>query len=85
MKAAIVRARVEENLKVDVEAIFNELGLSTSEAINLFLAQVRLKRGLPFPIQIPNEITAQTFTDTDVDRNLVPCTDAEDMFKKLGI
>jgi len=84
-KSAMIRARVEPDLKTDVEKIFATLGLSTTEAINLFYRQVRLRKGLPFEVKIPNQTTIQTFQDTDAGRNIVECEDAEDMFEKLGI
>jgi DNA-damage-inducible protein J len=85
MKSGIVRARVDEHLKEDAEVIFHQLGLSTSEAINLFLAQVKLKRGMPFPLRVPNDVTLKTFADTDAGKNLVCSKEATDMFKKLGL
>lgn len=84
-KTATVRARVNPELKVEVEKLFKELGLSTTEAINLFYRQVRLRNGLPFSVVIPNETTEKVFKDTDAKRNLIRCEDAEDMFQKLGI
>ena len=84
-KTATVRARVNPELKVEVERLFKELGLSTTEAINLFYRQVRLRNGLPFSVVIPNETTEKVFKDTDAKRNLKRCEDAEDMFQKLGI
>ena len=33
---ALIRARTEASLKTEVERIFKELGLTTTEAINLF-------------------------------------------------
>ena len=54
-KTETVRARIEPKLKRDAEAVLTKLGLSTSEAITLFLRQVTLRRGLPFPVQLPNE------------------------------
>ena len=56
-KTETVRARIEPELKRDAETVLSELGLSTSEAITLFLRQVILRRGLPFPVQIPNQET----------------------------
>lgn len=85
MKAAIIRARVDEDLKTEFESVLNELGLSVSEAINLFVRQVKLHKGIPFDIKIPNKTTRKTFEDTDKKRNLIRCKDAKDMFKKLGI
>ncbi len=47
----VVRARVDPSLKMDAEAVFQGLGLTTTEAIRMFLAQVRLRRGLPFRVE----------------------------------
>jgi DNA-damage-inducible protein J len=50
---ATIRARISRLLKDDTDAVFQELGLSSSEAIRLFLNQVRLHRGLPFAVNLP--------------------------------
>ena len=84
-KTATVRARIEPNLKTDVENLFKKLGLSTTEAINLFYRQVKMRKGLPFNVVIPNKTTEKVFKDTDIERNLIRCEDADDMFDKLGI
>ena len=49
-KDSYVRARVDSTLKRDSERILERLGLSTTEAIRLFLVQVRLQEGLPFHV-----------------------------------
>ena len=84
-KSATVRARIEPNLKNKAEKVFRELGLSTTQAINLFYRQVELRNGLPFDVVIPNKTTRRTFLDTDAGKDLILCEDADDMFKKLGI
>ncbi|MEA2987986.1 MAG: DNA protein [Alphaproteobacteria bacterium] len=52
-----IRARVEPALKRGAEAVLKKIGLTPSEAITLFLTQVKLSKGLPFPVQIPNKAT----------------------------
>ncbi len=84
-KISTVRARINPTLKKDVEGLFEKLGLSTTEAINLFYKQVKLRNGLPFNVVVPNKTTAKVLKDTDVGNNLVRCEDTEDMFNKLGI
>lgn len=84
-KTATVRARIEPDLKTDVENLFKKLGLSTTEAINLCYRQVKLRKGLPFSVAIPNKTTEKAFKDTDAGRNLIRCDDADDMLDKLGI
>ncbi len=84
-KTATIRARIEPALKEDVEKLFNKIGLTTTEAINLFYRQVKLRNGLPFSVVIPNKTTEKVFKDTDAKRNLIRCENADDMFDKLGI
>jgi DNA-damage-inducible protein J len=55
MKDAVVRARVEPHLKEEAETIFECLGISTTEAIRMFLTQVKMRRGLPFAVEVPEE------------------------------
>ncbi len=83
-KTATVRARINPDLKNRVEKLFEKLGLSTTEAINLFYIQVNLQKGLPFNVELPNKETEEVFKDTDENRNLIRCDDAEDMFDKIG-
>ena len=84
-KEATVRARIDPDLKAEVEQLFKELGLSTTEAITLFYHQVKLRRGLPFDVVIPNETTERTLKNTDAEIDLVRFDNADDMFKQLGI
>ena len=53
MKEAVVRARVDSALKEEAEAVFGALGIITTEAIRMFLSQVRMRKGLPFAVEIP--------------------------------
>ncbi|MDJ0650543.1 MAG: type II toxin-antitoxin system RelB/DinJ family antitoxin [Xenococcaceae cyanobacterium MO_188.B19] len=84
-KTATVRARIQPELKANVEEIFQQLGLTTTEAITLFYQQVALRKGLPFAVKIPNKTTEETFKKTDRGEELISCQSAEDMFDSLGI
>lgn len=37
--------------------MFDQLGLTASQAISLFYRQVDLQQGIPFPVEIPNAET----------------------------
>ena len=84
-KSAMVRARVEPELKEHAESVFQELGLNATQAITMFYKQVELRGGLPFEVAILKETTKRTFKATDAGRDLVICEDAEDMFNQLGV
>ncbi|OHE12373.1 MAG: hypothetical protein A3J96_07355 [Sulfurimonas sp. RIFOXYC2_FULL_36_7] len=63
MLDATVRARIDSGLKNEVEAIFHELGLTTSQAITLFFKKVKIERGIPFELKIPNETTIKAMNE----------------------
>ncbi len=84
-KTAMINARTDKELKEDVEIILKELGISTTEAINIFFRQVKMRRGLPFTVEIPNAETLKTFRDSEAGKGLVENKDADEMFRKLGI
>ncbi|RCX17991.1 DNA-damage-inducible protein J [Anaerobacterium chartisolvens] len=52
-KSETLHIRVEPAVKAGVEATLKTLGLSTTEAINIFLHQVILAGGLPFEVKNP--------------------------------
>jgi len=84
-KSSSIHARIEPDLKEEAEAILKKLGLNASQAITLFYQQIRLTRGLPLVLRVPNETTRQTLDDTDAGKNLVYCRDAEDLFDRLKL
>ncbi len=82
-RTATVRARVEPRLKADVEKLLHRIGMSTTEAITVFYNQIRLRQGLPFPVEIPNAITRKTFESTDRGEDLHTYDTLDQMFKAL--
>lgn len=57
LKDQYVRARVPQALKEDAEHILQQVGLSTSDAIRLFLTQVVNRGHFPLELQTPNQMT----------------------------
>ena len=43
--------RINDNIKKEVTPILDDLGLSLSEAINIFLHQIKLNNGIPFDLR----------------------------------
>lgn len=84
-KSAMIRARTEPSLKSEVEKIFHELGLSCTEAINLFFKQVKLQHGIPFDVKIPNRTTLKAMKQAEQKKGLVQCKDLDELFNKLDI
>ncbi|MBI5075657.1 MAG: type II toxin-antitoxin system RelB/DinJ family antitoxin [Nitrospirae bacterium] len=82
-KTAMITTRVEPELKTDAEKVLKALGISTTEAINLFLSQVRLRKGLPFDVKIPNKTTLKAMKDAEEGRNLSSYDSVDDFFLKM--
>jgi len=82
-KTTTMRVRVRPALKEETEEVFQNLGLTTSEAFNLFLEQVRLHGGLPFPLEIPNYRTARAMKDIRAGRSLTAAENVDDLWDKL--
>jgi DNA-damage-inducible protein J len=62
---ATVRARVDTQLKEDVEEILGQIGLSTSQAITLFLKRIKYEKGIPFELKVPNARTLNAMKEAD--------------------
>ncbi len=75
-----VRARVNSELKADVEKIFKSLGINTSQAINMFLKRVKAENGIPFELKIPNEETLKAIEEA---KNMEGDILTLDEFKKM--
>jgi len=82
-KTAMIRARVNPGLKKDVEAIFRKLGMTSSDAINIYYSQIKLYRGIPFDIKIPNKETRLTFENTDKRKKIKGFSSAAELLKDL--
>ena len=62
---ATVRARVDIQLKDDVEEILSKIGLSISQAITLFLKRIKYEKGIPFELKVPNATTLNAMKEAD--------------------
>jgi len=82
-KTETIRARVEPELKRDAEAVLRKLGLSSSEAITLFLTQVKLNDGLPFPLRMPNRRTRQAVSQARAGQHVETFDSVADWAKKV--
>ena len=65
-----IRARVEPARKSEAEAILKKIGLSSSEAMRLFLYQVVQQRGLPFELKIPNAETIAAIEELETGKGI---------------
>ena len=53
MATTPTQIRIDADIKKQATALFNDLGLDMSSAVNLFLHQCVLRGGLPFNVEMP--------------------------------
>lgn len=93
-KEANVYARVDVSVKEQAEAILGQLGMPMSNAINLFLNQIVLRRGIPFEVTLPSKtpLAVGSLTDdefyAEIKRGYDDCIagrvrPAEDVFRDI--
>lgn len=56
-KTAFVRARIEPSIKKKAETVLAQIGISPSEAINVFYRRIASDKGIPFSLNVPNAET----------------------------
>ena len=81
MKTAAINARIAPDLKNEVESILSRLGVTTTQAITMYFEQIRMNKGLPFAVKIPNEETLQAMREAEAG-DLAPL-DIEQMRKDM--
>ena len=64
-KSIMIHARIEPTLKSETEQMLSALGLNMTQAITLFLQQVRLQKGLPFEVKLPTAQTVKAFNELE--------------------
>ncbi len=71
-KSANLYARIEPDVKEQAEKILSTLGITASNAINMFYKQIILQRGLPFEVKIPSScpVDMSTLSDVELDAEL---------------
>jgi DNA-damage-inducible protein J len=53
----VVRARIDENIKDEAEAVLAAMGLTVSDAFRLMMTRIAKEKALPFEPLIPNRKT----------------------------
>ena len=82
-KTAVIQTRVTPEIKSSVQKILDELNITMSEAISVYLTQITLHRGIPFELKIPNRITADTLKKSEEGKELHDVSGTDELFGEL--
>jgi DNA-damage-inducible protein J len=76
---------MEPSLKSEVEGILSELGLTASETVQLLYRQIKLQRGLPFDVRIPNALTVRTLSASKAGKQVKRFASKKELYADLGL
>ena len=62
---AIVRARIDGQVKEKAAHVLADMGLTVSDAIRLMLVRVANEKALPFAVKVPNAETVAAMQEAD--------------------
>ncbi len=65
--SAVVRCRINPKVKAQAEEVLNSIGMSTSDAMRLFLKQVAIRGAFPLELKTPNQKTVNAFDEKDLE------------------
>ena len=87
-KTGAVHARIDADLKVSAEAVLQDLGLTPTDAINVFYRQIVYNQGIPFRLAKPrhNKETEEAILEARrmlADPNLKVFSSTDEMFAEL--
>ncbi len=81
-KTATITTRITPELKHNAEQILSQLGMNTTQAINMFLKQVELRKGLPFDVHVPQHMQLNTHRVSGLHKGKIQVSD--DFDEPLG-
>jgi DNA-damage-inducible protein J len=84
-RTAMIRARTTPDIKETAERVFEALGLTATDAINMFYHQVALSRSIPFDVKLPNKTTIKAIEDARVGKGMKTHASSADLFKDLEL
>ncbi len=85
-KTTNINIRVNPDIKAEADAILSYLGMTTSEAVTIFLRQVIINKGLPFDVKVPkfNSVTLEAIEEAkQIAEEGKGYDNMEDMLKEL--
>ncbi len=88
MATSPTQIRIDQTVKKEANALFSELGMDMSSAVNMFLRQCILRGGIPFPVELPkyNKETMVAMAEAkriSHDPNVPSYSNMEDLLKAL--
>ena len=82
-KTTTLSIRIDPGLKSSVQQVLAHMGLTTSEAVNIFLMRVQKEKAIPFVLRVPNATTKKALDDSRAGKNIKNFNSMNELFDDL--
>ena len=81
----LITISIESDIKKIAEEIFEQFGMTKSEAIESFYRQVAVTKKMPFVQRNPNKETIKAMQELESKENLITYKDFAELRQDLGV
>ena len=85
IKDAVMYIKINQKTKDNVENILHNIGITMSQAINMYLTQIIADKSIPFDTKTPNKKTIKVIKEARAGKGLIKSKDINTLFNDLGI
>lgn len=84
-KDTAIRVRINHKTKDQAQYILHSMGMTMSQAINVYLNQIVAYKAIPFNIEVPNKETIKTIREARFKKGLIKSKNLKSLFEELDI
>ena len=81
---AVVRARIDENIKEEAATVLATMGLTVSDAFRMMMTRIAREKELPFEPLVPNKETLNAMREARQGKNLKSFNTVDDLMADLN-
>ena len=81
---AVVRARIDENIKEEASVVLAAMGLTVSDAFRIMLTRIAREKSLPFEPLVPNEETIKALKQARSGKGITKAKSVDDLMADLN-
>jgi len=83
MNNTTIQTRIDPDSKEKLRDILDDLGISMSEAIVMYIHQIILRKGIPFEVKLPNKTTLDTVEALENGKELHSVSNSDELLREL--
>jgi len=84
VKTANMHIRIDRKVKADADRLFQEMGLTLSSGVSLYLRKVVHTGRIPFDLSVPDKESLRVLAKAKAGQGLHEAANADELFRELN-